>query len=175
MIRTLSCAAIVAATLSAFAAPAFAHATLEVQEATIGAGYKAVLRVPHGCGPEATHTVRVQIPEGFFAVKPMPKAGWDLETVTGEYENTYVNHGTEVTEGVVEIVWSNGNLPNEWYDEFVFRGTFADSLEEGPFYFPAIQECENGEEAWIDTSGEPGASHPAPKLTLVPASGGQSH
>jgi uncharacterized protein YcnI len=171
MIRTLSCAAL-AATLVALAAPAFAHSTLEVQEAKLGASYKAVLRVPHGCGTEATHTVRVQIPEGFYNVKPMPKAGWKLETVTGPYENTYVNHGTEVTEGVKEIIWSEGNLPNEWYDEFVFRGTFADTLEPGPFYFPAIQECANGEEAWIDVTGAEGAEMPAPKLELVK---GDSH
>ena len=72
MIRFIASAAIAATSLVAFAAPAFAHATLEVQEAAIGSGYKAVLRVPHGCGTEATHTVRVQIPEGFYNVKPMP-------------------------------------------------------------------------------------------------------
>jgi uncharacterized protein YcnI len=167
MIRTVSRTALAATTLLALAAPAFAHSTLEVQEARLGAGYKAVLRVPHGCGTEATHTVRVQIPEGFYNVKPMPKAGWTLETVTGPYENTYMNHGTEVSEGVREIIWSGGNLPNEWYDEFVFRGTFADTLEPGTFYFPSIQECANGEEAWIDTSGAENAEMPAPSLELV--------
>ena len=168
MIRTFAAAALAATTLLAIATPAFAHATFLVQEAKIGASFKAVLRVPHGCGTEATHTVRVQVPEGFFAVKPMPKAGWTLETVTGPYENTYLNHGTEVTEGVKEIVWSEGNLPNEFYDEFVFTGTFADTLQEGPFYFPAIQECATGEEAWIDTTGAEGVDGPAPKINLVP-------
>ena len=169
MIRFIAFAAIAATSLVVFAAPAFAHATLEVQEAAIGSGYKAVLRVPHGCGTEATHTVRVQIPEGFYNVKPMPKAGWDLATVTGSYERGYENHGTTLTEGVKEIVWSNGNLPNEWYDEFVFRGTFASTLEPGTFYFPAVQECANGEEAWIDISGDEGAEMPAPSVELVPA------
>ncbi len=173
MIRTFARAALAATTLLALAAPAFAHSTFEVQEATIGKGFKAVLRVPHGCGTEATHTVRVQIPEGFFAVKPMPKAGWDLDTVTGAYENTYLNHGNEVKEGVKEIVWSNGNLPNEFYDEFIFRGTFADTLEPGKFYFPSIQECANGEEAWIDTTED--GDMPAPSVTLVPATGGNGH
>lgn len=167
MIRKISLAALAAATLSAISLPAQAHATLEVREAQIGSTYRAIVRIPHGCGAEATHTVRVQVPEGFFNAKPMPKAGWDLQTVTGPYENTYNNHGTELTEGVVEIVWSGGNLPNEWYDEFIFRGTFADSLEPGKVYFPTIQECANGEDAWIDTSGEPGASHPAPSVTLT--------
>lgn len=175
MIRTFARAAMAAVSFAALVAPAAAHATLEVQQATIGKSYKAVLRVPHGCGTEATHTVRVQIPEGFFAVKPMPKAGWTLTTVTGPYQNSYMNHGTEVTEGVTEIVWSEGNLPNEWYDEFVFRGTFAGSLEPGEFYFPAVQECANGEEAWIDVSGDANAEMPAPSLELLPAEGGHGH
>jgi len=165
MIGSFGRASLAAATLIALAAPAVAHSTLEVQQANLGASYKAVLRIPHGCGTEATHTIRVQIPEGFYNVKPMPKAGWTLQTVTGPYENTYVNHGKGVSEGVTEIVWSEGNLPNEFYDEFVFRGTFADTLEEGPFYFPAIQECANGEEAWTDVSGS--GDMPAPSLTLV--------
>ena len=173
MIRFVLRATDAATTLAALAVPAFAHATLEIQEAAPGATYKAVLRVPHGCGTEATNTVRIQIPEGFFNVKPMPKAGWTLETVTGPYQHTYMNHGTEVTEGVTEIVWSEGSLPNEWYDEFVFRGTFADTLEPGKFFVPAIQECANGEEAWIGTTED--ADMPAPSLTLVPAEGGHGH
>lgn len=168
MIRNFVRAAVAVATLAA-AAPAIAHSTLEVQQAEIGKSYKAILRVPHGCGTEATNVVRVQIPEGFYNVKPMPKAGWTLETVIGTYASAYDNHGTEVTEGVQEIVWKDGNLPNEWYDEFVFRGTFAGTLEPGRFYFPAVQECANGEEAWIDVSGDENADMPAPGLDLVPA------
>lgn len=167
MIHIVACAAVAVATLAAV--PAYAHATLEVRQAAIGSTYKAVLRVPHGCGAEATNVVRVQIPEGFYNVKPMPKAGWTLETVTGPYAQPYDNHGTQLTEGVKEIVWKDGNLPNEWYDEFVFRGTFAGTLEPGQYYFPAIQECANGEEAWIDVTGADNAEMPAPSLELVPA------
>lgn len=174
MIRTFVRAAVAVAAL-AVAAPAYAHATLEVSKAEIGKGYKAVLRVPHGCGTEATNVVRIQIPEGFYNVKPMPKAGWTLETVTGPYEKAYDNHGTPLTEGVKEIVWKDGNLPNEWYDEFVFRGTFAGDLQPGKFYFPSIQECANGEEAWIDVTGDEKAEMPAPSLELVPAAAGHSH
>lgn len=166
MIRT---AALSATLLVALAMPSFAHATLEAGQATIGKTYKAVLRVPHGCGTEATNAVHIQIPEGFYNVKPMPKAGWTLETVVGPYENAYDNHGTKMTEGVKEIVWKDGNLPNEWYDEFVFRGTFAGSLEPGKFYFPSVQECANGEEAWIDITGDENAEMPAPSVELLPA------
>ena len=170
MIRTFVGAAVAVATL-AIAAPAFAHATLEVTQAEIGKGYKAVLRVPHGCGTEATNVVRVQIPEGFYNVKPMPKAGWTLETVTGPYAKAYDNHGTPLTEGVTEIVWKDGNLPNEWYDEFVFRGTFGPDLKEGTkLFFPVIQTCGKTEDAWIDQSGDHEVEFPAPFVTLGPAS-----
>lgn len=170
MNRVLARALAAATLVSVCTVPAFAHVTLEVQEAQVGASYKAVLRVPHGCGTEATQTVRVRIPEGFYAVKPMPKAGWTLDVVTGPYAKSYDNHGTALTEGVTEIVWSGGNLPDAFYDEFVFRGTFAGDLPtEQKFYFPAIQVCANGEEAWIDTTGNPDADMPAPSLTLLPA------
>jgi uncharacterized protein YcnI len=175
MIHPVARAALAAATFVALALPAFAHVTLETRQAEIGASYKAVLRIPHGCGTQATQTVRVQIPEGFFNAKPMPKSGWTLQTLTGPYQHSYMNHGSAVTEGVTEIVWSGGNLPNEYYDEFVFTGTFADNLEPGPFYFPTLQECADGEEAWIDTSGQDGADMPAPSLVLAPASSGHGH
>src|SRR4029077_17112878 len=37
-----------------FACTAAAHVTLETREAPVGASYKAVLRVPHGCEGTAT-------------------------------------------------------------------------------------------------------------------------
>ncbi len=160
----------IALTLAALAVPAFAHVSLEQQEAKVGATYKAVLRVPHGCGDKATHTLRVQIPEGFINVKPMPKAGWKLETVKGKYEGTYDYYGTQMSEGVKEIVWSGGDLPNEFYDEFVFRGTFVGSLEAGKtFYFPTIQECDGAEEAWIELTDDHDAPLPAPGVKLLEA------
>lgn len=157
---------ILTVTLALLAAPALAHVTFETAEAKAGSTYKAVLRVPHGCGDQATLAVRVQIPDGFYNVKPMPKAGWTLETVTGAYAKPWDNHGTVMTEGVREVHWTEGNLPNAFYDEFVFRGSFGADLPEGPVYFPVVQECADGEEAWIDVTGNPEAEMPAPAVTL---------
>jgi periplasmic copper chaperone A len=162
-------AALALSTLAVLTAPALAHVTLEVQNAELGSTYKAVLRIPHGCGTEPTISIRVQVPEGFYNVKPMPKAGWTLETVTGPYAQAYDNHGTQLTEGVKEIVWKDGSLPNEWYDEFVFRGTFAGTLPAGKLYFPTVQTCASGEEAWIDVTGDDDVETPAPSVELVPA------
>ncbi|RWP76616.1 YcnI family protein [Mesorhizobium sp.] len=152
---------------------AFAHVTLETQEAAVGSPYKAVLRVPHGCEGKATTAVRVQIPEGVISVKPMPKPGWTLQVKKGRYEKSYQLHGQEVTSGAREVDWSGGNLPDEFYDEFVFRGTLAADLPAGQtLYFPVVQECDGAAERWIEIPAagqdEDALEYPAPGLKLSP-------
>ena len=165
-------AAAAATLLASLASPAFAHITLETSEAPIGSGYKAVLRVPHGCDGAATTAITLKVPEGFVSAKPMPKAGWTLDIKTGDYAQSYKLYGAEVKSGATEISWSAGNLPDNEYDEFVVRGTLADSLAPGEtLYFPIIQTCTTGEEDWIDTSGSEDGT-PAPGLKLMPAAGG---
>lgn len=160
------------------AAAAHAHATLEVQEASVNSTYKAVLRVPHGCDGKPTHTVRIRIPEGVIAVKPMPKPGWTLEKVRGAYEKSYDYYGTELKEGVKEIIWSGGNLLDDEYDEFIFRGLLSADLPAGEMlYFPTVQECEGAVERWIEIpagSQDPNELEgPAPGIKLLPAVAGQ--
>ncbi|QPM91209.1 DUF1775 domain-containing protein [Pseudooceanicola algae] len=162
--------------LLGMASGASAHSTLEQKTATIGAWTKITLRVPHGCDGQATETVRITLPEGFYAAKPMPKAGWDLEVVTGPYATPYDNHGTEMTEGLREVSWSGGNLEDGWYDEFTVAGSFGPDLATGDvLYFPALQECADGTADWTDTSGAAGVANPAPKLTLIAGDMVQGH
>jgi periplasmic copper chaperone A len=166
-----------AAVLTFTATGAFAHATLEKGETQQGAGYKAVLRIGHGCSGEATLKVRVQIPEGVIAVKPMPKAGWTLETVKGGYEKEYDYFGSKLTEGVKEVVWT-GELLDEHYDEFVFSARITDAFAVGSTaYFPTVQECANGAERWIEIPAEGQDAHdlegPAPGVKIVEP--GQDH
>ena len=52
---------------------ASAHVLLARKEAAPGSSYKAVLSVPHSCPGSPTVKLRVKIPEGFIAVKPMVK------------------------------------------------------------------------------------------------------
>src|SRR2546429_6018140 len=106
-----------AAGVAAFVGAASAHVTLETREAPVGAPYKAVLRVPHGCEGAGTIAVRVRIPAGMIAVKPMPKPGWKIDTVIGKYPKTYSYfRGAKLSEGVTEISFSAGNLPDAYYD-----------------------------------------------------------
>jgi uncharacterized protein YcnI len=123
---------------------ASAHVTLETREAAVGAPYKAVLRVPHGCEGAATIALRVRVPDGMIAVKPMPKPGWKIDTVSGKYPQAYSHfRNAKLTEGVTEISFTGGNLPDAFYDEFVFTGFLAGDLEAGKLlYFPVVQECE---------------------------------
>lgn len=158
------------------ASSAQAHITLETGEAPVNSTYKAVLRVGHGCEAAATTRVRVQIPEGVIAVRPMPKAGWELETVTGAYAHPYDYFGEKLAEGVTEISWT-GNLPDAYYDEFVFRARLTDGMEVGSeVYFPIVQECGETAARWIEIPAEgqdpDSLEYPAPGLTLLPASTG---
>ncbi|MBK5957061.1 hypothetical protein CCR97_02370 [Rhodoplanes elegans] len=164
-------AALVAASLIT-SAPAAAHVTLERSEASAGAGYKAVLRVPHGCDRSATLKVRVTIPEGLIAVKPMPKPGWTLAVAKGPYQKAYdFMHGLTVKEGVREIVWT-GRLADEHYDEFVFSGFVASAVAPGTtLAVPVVQECETGTAAWTEVAAPGQDPHalkkPAPLLRIV--------
>lgn len=148
--------AIPTALLMLAAVPAEAHVSLEKGEALRGSSYKAVLKIPHGCDGTATHTVKVEIPEGYIGVKPMPKPGWTVKTVRGTYAKTYgFHHGAKLSEGVKEIEWSGGSLPDDQYDEFVANGFVARELAPGTaLYFKVVQLCDKGEERWVDVPAE---------------------
>ncbi len=169
MFKTLT---ITLAALLSGGSAALAHVTFEAEEAKAGANYKAVLRVPHGCEGKATTTIRVQVPEGAIAAKPMPKPGWKLETVKGKYDKSYELYGTPVSEGVKEIVWSGGELPDDFYDEFVFRVMLTEGLATAQtVYFPVVQECGDVAERWIEipAAGQDPEKleYPAPGVRLI--------
>jgi uncharacterized protein YcnI len=150
---------------------AFAHISLQVGQAPSGSFYKAVFRVPHGCDGASTTGIRVQIPDGFIAVKPQPNAGWSINLKTGTYAKTYKNYGSDVSSGVIEVDFTGGNLPDAYYDEFVVTGTVADSFKAGDtIYFPIVQECGTASTRWIEipaagATEEP--QHPAPALKVT--------
>ncbi|MBR0753452.1 DUF1775 domain-containing protein [Bradyrhizobium jicamae] len=161
------------AAFAGFTGGAQAHVTLAQSEAPVGTSYRATFRVPHGCGDSPTLKVRVRIPDGVVGVKPMPKAGWQIDLVKGSYDKSYAMYHSNVTEGVKEVSWT-GNLPNDYYEEFVISVYLTDDLAPGRMlYFPVVQECEGGgAHRWIEipTSGKSAADYkePAPGLKLLP-------
>ena len=169
-------AGLMLAVATLFTGAASAHVTLENRQAAVGKSYyKAVFAVPHGCAGSATTKIRVQIPEGAIAIKPMPKPGWGLETIKGKYATEYELHGSKLSEGVKEVVWSGGKLLDDNYDEFIMATFLAPNLKpNSTLYFPVVQECEQGVSRWIEIpkDGSSGHSHdsksPAPGLRLTP-------
>lgn len=163
---------LLAAALGTAAMPASAHVFVQSGTATVGGSYRAVLAVPHGCGASPTTKITVQIPEGMIAVKPMPKAGWLIETKKGPYAQSYdFMHGMKASEGIKQISWT-GKLDNEFYDEFVFSAYLPASLKtDAPLYLPTLQTCENGSEDWaqIPAAGQDPHSlkSPAPAVRLA--------
>jgi uncharacterized protein YcnI len=166
-----------AAVFAAFAlAPlaAAAHPSLQPREAKVGAPYRAVISIPHGCDGSATVKLRVVIPDGVIGVKPMLKPGWTISTVRGPYARSYpYYHGQTLAEGVKEVIWS-GTLPDDLFDDFVFSAFLADTLPVGQkLYFPTYQECEKGQSRWTEVPAQGQDAHalaaPAPGIMLLPA------
>jgi len=156
------------------ATPAFAHVTLEGKQAAIGSVYKAVFVVPHGCAGSATVKLRVQIPPGVIVTEARPTAGWQVSTVTGKYAGEYDFKGKKVTEGITEVDWSGGKLPDKTRETFVVEAFLTGSLKPNTsLYFPVVQECEQGTNRWIEIPADADHAHdkkwPAPGVKLLPA------
>jgi uncharacterized protein YcnI len=153
---------------------ASAHILLEPKQAAIGADYKAVFIVPHGCSGSATVKLRVQIPEGVIVTLPPSKAGWTVEIVNGKYAAAYDHHGAKATEGIKEVAWSGGKVPDKTREEFVIETFLTEGLKpDTTLHFPVVQECEQGISRWIEILPD-GAAHshegkwPAPGVKLTP-------
>ncbi|WP_407522193.1 DUF1775 domain-containing protein [Methylobacterium oryzisoli] len=169
--RSLLTGALCAAALSS---PALAHAVLERGEASPNQSYRAVVQIGHGCQGQPTTRVTVTVPEGVIAAKPMPKPGWTLATVKGPYARAYPHYHGELREGVREISWSGGSLPDDQFDEFVFQARVTDAFAPGEtVYFPVRQDCPEGSHAWseIPAAGQSARSlkSPAPGVRIVAA------
>ena len=110
-------------------AASFSHIGLENKSATAGTVYKAVIQVGHGCSGAATTAISVQIPPGFQAAKPYPKAGWAISSDANKL-----------------VTWTamskEAALQDVHFDEFVLRGQLPDTA--GPMWFKVLQTCNDG-------------------------------
>ena len=167
---------LVAALCLIAAPPAGAHVLLDGKQAAVGTEYKAVFVVPHGCAGSATVKLRVQIPDGVIAVQAEPKDGWTLDTVKGTYPNAYDFRGAKTSEGVREVDWSGGKVPDKTRETFVIQTFLTDALKpDTTLYFPVVQECEQGISRWIEippdgATESHGSKWPAPGVKLTPKS-----
>ena len=172
--------AVLALGLACSVSSSFSHAVLNDPAALAGTGYRAAVRIGHGCEGSPVTAVRVTIPEGFLGAKPMPKAGWVVASKVGKLAKPYDDHGKQVTEGVTEITWTASSkeywLQDAWFDEFVLRGSLP--KEAGPMWFKVLQTCEKGSIDWaeVPASGNStkGLKFPAALLEII-ESGAMAH
>ena len=150
------------AALASVSSLTLAHVTLADKEAENGSYHRFTLNVPHGCKGAPTTAITVHIPEGIQGAKPLNVQDWDISTEKSKLKHPYTAHGKEHTEDVSAITWANGDLPNDFYGEFVFRAkvsTDADTL-----LLKIDQQCGDQTVSWsAESHDEP---HPAAVLTI---------
>ncbi len=150
-----------------------AHVIFETKQTRAGSSYKAELGVMHGCKGSPTIAVDLTLPEGVIDVKPYAKPGWTITTKRGAYAKAYPSMHGVAKEGVREIKWSGGSLPDDFVDDFDFRAQIAADVAPGPLYFPVTQSCAQGEHRWAEVpdAALPGVNfeHPAPALLILAA------
>lgn len=134
-------------------AAAYAHVVAQPNTAVAGASFTAGFLVAHGCDGSPTVALRIKLPAGVTAVKPLPKEGWT------------------VTEAAGEIAWRGGSIDPHQHETFAIALTLPN--EPGTtLYFPAIQECRQGTNRWIEipAAGQSvkDLKFPAPSVTLTP-------
>jgi uncharacterized protein YcnI len=146
-------------------ATAHAHVVLEYQVATAASSYKATFQVGHGCGASPTRQLIVDIPAAMKSARPMPKAGWRIDTERS---------GDKVTRVTWTAKTAEDQLSSAFYDEFVVVAQTP--AEAGPVYWPVVQVCDEGRAEWTQVPA-PGQQFselktPAAALEILPAAGG---
>lgn len=154
---------------SLIAQGASAHVTLDQPKANVGAYHKLTFKIGHGCEGSATTTVKVSIPESVSGAKPMPKAGWKIDTTILPLTTPYNSHGKIISQDVREVTWTGGPLPDAYYDEFSIQVKLPDTA--GKQYFKVTQLCEKGRMDWVeipaDGQSAKGLKSPAPVLEIM--------
>ena len=149
----LRAALVACAVVTGPVAAAMAHVVAQPNTAIAGVSFTAGFLVTHGCDGSPTTALRIKLPEGVTAVRPLAKDGWTITEVAGE------------------IAWRGGPLPSKSHETF----GIALKLPNTPgrtLYFQAIQECQQGTVRWVDLPAD-GQSpkhlrNPAPFVILTP-------
>lgn len=174
LLRALGATTLTAGLVLAGAVSASAHVTVTPSTTAAGAYTILTMSVPHGCEGSATTKVSIQMPEQIVAVTPTVNPGWDVEKVMEDLaEPVDDGHGGEYTERVAEVVYTAKEpLPDGLRDAFELSLKLPEAEGE-TLAFPAVQECEEGETAWVqlpkDGESEEELEHPAPAIVLTAA------
>ncbi|MGO4409731.1 MULTISPECIES: YcnI family copper-binding membrane protein [unclassified Brevundimonas] len=155
------------ATLVAVLPPmtASAHVVLTERQAAAGAYHAASFRIGHGCGEAATTAVTVRLPDAVPTARPQPKPSWSISFGREPVDPPLSDHGKPLTERIRTVTWT-GVLPPDQFDDFALLMALPSTP--GDLAFAVTQTCGDQSVAWDGAD----AAHPAPVLTLLPATSG---
>jgi periplasmic copper chaperone A len=174
LLRALGATTLATGLVVAGATSASAHVTVTPTTTAAGAYTLLTMSVPHGCEESATTKVSIQLPEQIITVTPSVNPDWDVEKVMEDLaEPVDDGHGGEYTERVAEVVYTAKEpLPADLRDAFELSLKLPEAEGE-TLAFPAVQECEEGETAWVQLPEEGQSAdeleHPAPSIVLTAA------
>jgi uncharacterized protein YcnI len=148
--------------LFALAGPATAHVTVQPSEALAESFSAFVVRVPNERDNASTTKVQVQLPPlAFVSFQDVP--GWERQVKNGKFDEPIEAFGEELTEGVVSVTWTGGEVQPGEFTEFPFSAAMP--AGENELEFPAIQTYDNGEV--VRWTGPADAESPAAHLSTV--------
>ncbi|WP_210650425.1 YcnI family protein [Nocardioides sp. SYSU D00065] len=165
-----------AAIALSLAAPASAHVSATVTDASAGAYTVATFSVPHGCEGSPTTRIEIQVPESVLSVTPTRNPFYTVETTTAQLEEPVTDsHGNEVTERIASVVYTATTpLPDAQRDTFELSFQVPDVAGE-TLAFPTIQTCAKGETGWTQVPAEgqdpDELESPAPAFEVVESAG----
>ena len=178
--RALVLVPVLGAMLLVLAGPAWAHVTIDPDEAPQGGFATVRFRVPNERDDAATTSLEVEFPTDtpIPSARIQPVAGWTATVETAPAPGGAAggeDGAEEPAEMVTRITWTGGSIQPGQFEEFpVSMGPLPDDADQ--LLFPAIQTYDSGEVVrWIEEtppSGEEPES-PAPVLTLT--AGGDDH
>lgn len=178
--RLVALPAATAAIALSVVAPASAHVSATVTDASAGAFTVMTFSVPHGCEESPTTRIEIQVPESVVAVTPTRNPYYDVESTITQLDEPLTDaHGNEVTERTSSITYTATTpLPDGQRDTFELSFQVPDAEGE-VLAFPTIQTCEKGSTDWIEVAADgqdaEELEHPAPSFEILPASGEGHH
>ncbi|MDQ6854126.1 MAG: YcnI family protein [Actinomycetota bacterium] len=175
--RVLAFVGVVAtvALVALMAGPAWAHVTVDPEEAPKGGFSTLTFNVPNEKDNASTVQLEIDVPTDhpipFVSVQPKP--GWTVNVEKTTLPKPVKAEGQDVTEAVSKITWSGGEIAPGQFDTFlVSAGPLPKDATQ--IAFKALQTYSDGDVVrWIESTPAGGAEpqHPAPALKLISSSG----
>lgn len=137
----------------ALSSQAWSHALSVDKDAPAGGWHFVQIGIPHGCGGSPTTGVRINIPDDIFMVRPELKPGWEMTMNMRKMNPPITSEGVTYSESVDEIIWRGGVVGDLEFDRFNLLALMPRKANT-KIYFRTIQECEDGENKWVEIPEE---------------------